>query len=78
MIAKPALGFVGYFISDANEVLVARFDAYEQRVTTLAEAATGEDGGRQDRLIRSVRAFALNDCAMAHFEYAHGTGRWSG
>jgi tetratricopeptide (TPR) repeat protein len=63
MLGEPRMGFVEYFYIGADEALLERYESYETRVKGEAEAQTGGD---EDRMIRSVLAFVLNDCGSAH------------
>jgi hypothetical protein len=75
-LGDPRIDFEKGFYLDPTEALVKRFKRYEERVVTECKRAE-KKGQVPERMIRSVRAFVLNDCGLAY--HAHwdrsGSGR---
>lgn len=71
MLGEPRMSFVEYFYRDATEALRHRYEIYEGCVKKKAASATGKG---DDRLVRSVLAFVLNDCGGAHFACSQRLG----
>ncbi len=65
MLGEPRMGFLKYFYEPATEGVVRRFVEYKDRVLKRAKEAEATRAA-EPRLIRSVKAFALNDCGLAH------------
>jgi tetratricopeptide (TPR) repeat protein len=71
LMSEPRMNFLVWSYQNATEALVSRYSAYETRVEELvAEATHGDD----ERLVRSVLSFVLNDCGGAYYAYHLRTG----
>jgi len=72
MLGEPRLGFLDYFYIFATPTLVKRFTDYRDRVF---KAAASKAARKFDpRLVKSVKAFVLNDCGSAHLAYHMRSG----
>ncbi len=73
LLAEPRIGFLAYFFAPATDDLVRRFVAYKDRVLKHAKEAESRRGD-DVRLVKSVKAFALNDCGLAHLAHFERSG----
>lgn len=72
-LGDPRIDFESDFYLNPTEALVTRFKLYENRVIAACEQAISK-GEVSLRLIKSVKAFVLNDCGLAYQAHYERSG----
>jgi hypothetical protein len=68
MLGEPRMGFVEDFYEGASEDLLNRYLTYEERVDAKAKQRLKDHPG-EERMIKSVLSFVLNDSGGAHYAF---------
>jgi hypothetical protein len=68
MLGEPRMGFVEDFYEGAGEALLNRYRAYEERVEAKGTQRRKDHPG-EERMIKSVMSFVLNDSGGAHYAF---------
>ena len=66
MLDEPRLKFLDHFYKDVTPAVVDRYDHYARQVDEHVQAAEQHVPETEVRLIKSVKAFVLNDCGLLY------------